>query len=33
MENVAGALKVGMRAIQFQGEQALRKELVSLGVL
>jgi putative hydrolase of the HAD superfamily len=33
MENVAGALNVGMRAIQFQGEQALRKELVSLGVL
>src|SRR5450631_810964 len=32
-ENVAGALSVGMRAIQFQGEQALRKELVSLGVM
>ena len=32
-ENVAGALKAGMRAIRFEGEEGLRRELVSLGVL
>ena len=32
-ENVAGATKAGIRAIRFQGEDALRKELASLGVL
>ncbi len=33
MENVAGAVNAGMKAIQFHGEQELRRELVSLGVL
>jgi putative hydrolase of the HAD superfamily len=32
-ENVAGAVDVGMRAIRFEGAEALRRELVSLGVL
>ena len=32
-ENVAGAARAGMKSIQFQGEEALRKELVGLGVL
>jgi putative hydrolase of the HAD superfamily len=32
-ENVDGAVKAGMKAIQFTGEEALRRELVSLGVL
>jgi putative hydrolase of the HAD superfamily len=32
-ENVAGAVKAGIRAIHFEGEEALRSELVSLGVL
>jgi putative hydrolase of the HAD superfamily len=31
--NVAGAADAGMKAIQFEGSAALRKELVSLGVL
>ena len=33
IENVTGALNAGMRAIQFVGEQTLRKDLASLGVL
>jgi putative hydrolase of the HAD superfamily len=32
-ENVAGAVNAGIRAIRFEGEEALRKELGSLGVL
>ena len=32
-ENVAGAEAAGMRAIRFEGEAALRRELASLGVL
>jgi putative hydrolase of the HAD superfamily len=32
-ENVDGAVKAGMKAIQFTGEESLRTELVSLGVL
>ena len=31
--NVDGALAAGMKAIQFEGAEALRRELVSLGVL
>ena len=32
-ENVAGAVNAGIRAIRFDGEEGLRKELASLGVL
>jgi putative hydrolase of the HAD superfamily len=32
-ENVAGAVSVGMKGIQFNGADALRRELVSLGVI
>jgi HAD superfamily hydrolase (TIGR01509 family) len=32
-ENVAGALSAGMKGIQFVGEDQLRRELVSLGVM
>jgi putative hydrolase of the HAD superfamily len=32
-ENVAGAAAAGMRTIRFQGPDALRQELVSLGVI
>jgi putative hydrolase of the HAD superfamily len=32
-ENVAGAEDAGFKAIQFKGEVALRRELVSLGIL
>jgi len=32
-ENVAAALKAGMKGIRFEGEQRLRGELVDLGVL
>jgi putative hydrolase of the HAD superfamily len=32
-ENVAGAAAVGMKTIRFEGADALRRELVSLGVL
>jgi putative hydrolase of the HAD superfamily len=32
-ENVAGATNAGMKAIQFEGAEALRRELASLGVL
>jgi putative hydrolase of the HAD superfamily len=32
-ENVAGAAAAGMRTIRFQGADALRQELVSLGVI
>ena len=32
-ENVAGAVAAGMKAIQFEGADCLRGELVSLGVL
>jgi putative hydrolase of the HAD superfamily len=33
MENVAGAVNAGMKAIQFHSEQELRRELISLGIL
>jgi putative hydrolase of the HAD superfamily len=33
IENVTGAINAGMKAIQFAGEQTLRKDLASLGVL
>jgi putative hydrolase of the HAD superfamily len=33
IENVAGAVNAGMKAIRFDGEEGLRRELVSLGVL
>ena len=33
MENVEGAVKAGMKAIKFAGEDRLRSELVSLGIL
>jgi putative hydrolase of the HAD superfamily len=33
LENVAGAVKVGMKGIRFEGEAELSRELVSLGVL
>jgi putative hydrolase of the HAD superfamily len=32
-ENVAGALAVGMRGIRFTGDDALRREFLSLGVI
>ena len=32
-ENVAGALNAGMKAIRFEGAEALRRELVSFGAL
>ncbi|MGA2889059.1 MAG: HAD-IA family hydrolase [Terracidiphilus sp.] len=32
-ENVAGATSVGLKAIRFEGVEALRRELASLGVL
>jgi putative hydrolase of the HAD superfamily len=32
-ENVAGAITAGMKAIRFEGAEALRRELVSFGVL
>jgi len=32
-ENVAAAVTAGMKAIRFEGEQSLRSELVSLGVM
>ena len=32
-ENVAGALSAGMKAIRFEGAEALRSKLVSIGVL
>ena len=32
-ENVAGAVTAGMKAIRFEGAEALRRELVSFGVL
>jgi putative hydrolase of the HAD superfamily len=32
-ENVAGAVKAGLKAIHFEDEERLRRELVSLGVL
>ena len=32
-ENVAAAVDAGIRAIRFEGEEGLRKELVNLGVL
>ncbi|MGC1463167.1 MAG: HAD-IA family hydrolase [Terracidiphilus sp.] len=32
-ENVDGAVKAGMKAIRFEGEDRLRKQLASLGVL
>jgi putative hydrolase of the HAD superfamily len=32
-ENVAGAVVAGMKAIRFEGANALRRELVSLGVM
>ena len=32
-ENVAGAITAGMRAIRYEGAEALRRELVSFGVL
>jgi putative hydrolase of the HAD superfamily len=32
-ENVAGALTAGMKSIRFEGEEALRRELESYGVL
>jgi putative hydrolase of the HAD superfamily len=32
-ENVAGAITAGLKAIRFEGAEALRQELVSLGVL
>ncbi len=33
IENVAAAVRAGMQGIRFESEQALRKELVGLGVL
>ncbi|HEV2484633.1 MAG TPA: HAD-IA family hydrolase [Terracidiphilus sp.] len=33
MENVAGAVNAGMKAIRFVGEAGLRRELASLGVM
>jgi FMN phosphatase YigB (HAD superfamily) len=33
VENVAGAAAAGMKAIRFEGADALRKELTNLGVL
>ena len=33
VQNVAGAAAVGMKAIQFEGADGLRRELVRLGVL
>jgi putative hydrolase of the HAD superfamily len=33
IENVAAAVKAGMRGIRFEGEQGLRRELAGLGVL
>jgi HAD superfamily hydrolase (TIGR01509 family) len=32
-ENVDGAVKAGMKAIRFEGEDSIRKQLASLGVL
>jgi HAD superfamily hydrolase (TIGR01509 family) len=32
-ENVAGAMGAGMHAIQFQGADSLRSELLTLGVI
>jgi len=32
-ENVAGALSVGMKAVQYTGAEALQRELVGLGVM
>jgi len=32
-ENVAGAVSVGMRGIQFLGADSLRRQLVSLGII
>jgi HAD superfamily hydrolase (TIGR01509 family) len=32
-ENVAGAAAVGIKAIRFESAEALRRELVSLGVI
>ena len=33
IENVTGAIRAGMKAIQFVGEKKLRSDLISLGVL
>ena len=32
-QNVAGALSVGMKAVQYTGAEALQRELVGLGVM
>jgi HAD superfamily hydrolase (TIGR01509 family) len=32
-ENVAGAITAGMKAIRFEGAEALRRNLVRMGIL